>query len=571
LTSCSRHRTVATVTEGTPRSTLSPASRNEPGRPGAPLLLLNARVRTLNASNSSAEALLLVDGRIAAVGTEEQVAAVAPAGARRVDLRGNTLLPGLIDAHTHLEGTSLHLAHFADCHVPPHWEIAGILQSLAAHAGQTPPGEWVIGQGSFMLAEKLAEGRLPTLAEMDAAVPDHPAAIRAGAHVTVVNSRALQCWGIDERYVPPVGAEVGRDADGIPNGILTELWWSLNPTRFTPEQTEEAIVALGQRLSSYGVTSLSDQFPSPTALRVYQKLRREGRLPLRISFTVHCPNAAAVDAFLRYGLESGFGDEWLKLGAVKFFVDGGITGSAGAFYEPYVHLPGHCGHLKIEQDELNAMVRKLDAASVQASVHVVGDRALDMLLDAFGALPDPARLRHRLEHAGHLCMTPERIARIRDYGLVPVMTMPFLSAFGDFLEPHLGSRAAGAFALRRLLEAGLRVPGSSDSLGAQPESLNPLFGIWCAVERQTYLGRKLATDEAVSAAEALQTYTTFAAWADWEEHRKGSLAPGMLADVIICAEDPVAMPPARLRDFTPEATILGGRLVSGSVPDLEDA
>lgn len=529
-----------------------------------PTLLANGVIRTLDDVGTVTTAIALANGRIVAIG--EGAEAAVPADAMRVDLAGRTVLPGLIDAHTHLEGTALHLAHYADCHVPPHSDIDGILGALAEHARATPPGEWVIGQGSFMLAEKLAEERFPTLAEMDAAVPDHPAAIRAGAHVTIANSLALQRWGIDETYTPPTGGHVVRDSDGQPTGQLIELWWSLNPSRFTAEQTEAAVLAMGRRLSGFGVTSIGDQFPSVTALRVYQRLHREDRLPLRISFTVHCPTLPAVQAFLRYGLESGFGDDWLKFGAVKFFVDGGITGAAGAFYEPYSHQPHNRGHLKLEQEELDAMVRALDAAGVQASVHVVGDRALDMLLDAFAHLPDPSRLRHRLEHAGHLCMTPERIARIRDLGLVPVMTLPFLSSFGDFLAEYLGERAQGAFALRRLLDAGLRAPGSSDSLGAQPESLNPFFGMWCAVQRLTFRGRTLAPEEAVTAAEALWTYTRDAAWADWEEGRKGSLAPGMLADLMVCQDDPTQIAPELLAEFRPEATILGGRVVAGSLP-----
>ena len=347
------------------------------------VLLVNGRVRTMDASGTIAEAILIRNGAIEAVGTSEEVEQRATAGVQRHDLQGWTVLPGLIDAHTHLEGTALHLAHFADCHVPPHRDLAGVLGALVERAAETPAGEWVIGQGSFMLGEKVAERRLPTLAEMDEAMPDHPAAIRAGAHITVANSRALDRWGIDDDFVPPTGAHVGRDADGTINGTLTELWWSLNPAKFTAAETEAAIEAMAHRLSSYGVTSLGDQFPSTTALHAYQALRREGRLPLRITFTVHCPTLPAVQAFLRYGLETGFGDEWLKFGAVKFFVDGGITGAAGAFYEPYTHQPESRGHLKLDQDELNAMVRALDDAGVQASIHVVGDRALDMALDAF--------------------------------------------------------------------------------------------------------------------------------------------------------------------------------------------
>lgn len=531
-------------------------------------ILINGKIRTLDASNVSGsvfEGVALRGGRVLALGSSAELTAAYGSTASVVDLRGRVVLPGLIDAHTHLEGTVLHLTYFADCHAPPHTDIPGILGALVDHAARNPAAEWVIGQGSFMLAEKLRERRYPTLAEMNAAVPDRPALIRAGAHISIVNTAALRKLGIDGAYVPPPGGHVVRDEAGNPTGVLIELYWHIGLPPFTPAQTNEAIAAMAARFSSYGVTSVQDQFPSTAGLRAYQQLRKEGRFPLRISFTVHCPNLAAVKSFLKLGFEVGFGDEWLKLGAVKFFVDGGITGAAGAFYDDYRHQPGNRGHLKVERDELFEMVRLLDAAGCQISTHVVGDRALDMLLDAYAAIPNPSGKRHRLEHAGHLCITPERIRRMDDMGLISVVTMPFLSSFGDFLPEYLGDRAQGAFALRRLLDAGLVVPGSSDSLGAQPESLTPWFGIWCSVVRQTYLGNRLAPEEAVTPLEALHTYTTAAAYADFEESRKGTIEPGKLADLIVCDRDPLDLPASELKAFSPAATILGGKVVSGAL------
>lgn len=529
------------------------------------LLLTNGTIRTMDSSGTIAEAIAIDDGRIRAIGSSAALESV-PA-ATIVDLEGRTVIPGLIDAHTHLEGTATHLAYFADCHVPPHRDIPGIMGALADHARAHPDDEWVIGQGSFMLREKLVERRYPTLAEMDEAVPDRPALIRAGAHISIVNSAALRKIGVDRPdFTLPPGGHIDRDASGNPTGVLIEMYWSLGVGRFSPAQTRDAIERLAAQLSGYGITTVQDQFPSAAGLRAYQQLRREGRFPLRISFTMHAPNLAAVQSLLKLGFESGFGDEFLKFGAAKFFVDGGITGAAGAFYDDYSHEPGNKGHLKLERDEVFEMVRVLDDAGIQISTHVVGDLALDTLLDAYEAVPQSWGKRHRLEHAGHLCMNEERIARIKGMGLVPVVTMPFLNSFGDFLPEYLGERAKGAFALRRLLDAGLVVPGSSDSLGAQPESLNPWFGMWCSVERETYLGGHLAPEEAVTPLEALGTYTWAGAWTDHADSLTGSLEIGKAADLVILDADPASLDAASLSAVTPVATVLAGEVVSGALP-----
>lgn len=532
------------------------------------ILLTNGNIHTFDEADTVAEAVFIDGDRIVAVGSADELRAAS--GVTRVDLDGRTVLPGLIDAHTHLEGSALHLAVYADCHAPPHADLEGILTALRQHAADKAPGEWVIGQGSFMLAEKLAERRFPTRADLDAAVPEHPALIRAGAHIQIVNSLGLERLGIGRDFVPPAGGHVERDARGEPTGVLIELGWALQAqvTRFDLAETEAAVAALAARLSSYGVTSVGDQFPSAIGLRAYQRLRRAGRFPLRITFTVHCPNLTALRPFLALGMESGFGDDWLRFGAVKLFVDGGITGAAAAFHADFAHQPGNRGHLKLEQAELDEMVRLIDAAGCQLSAHVVGDRALDMLFAAMEAIPNRSATRHRFEHFGHLCVTPERIQRAKDLGIIPVVTMPFLSSFGDFLPEYLGERASGSFPLRTLLEAGLPVAGSSDSLGAQPESLDPWFGMWCSVARETYLGEIMGPEEAVSPRDALRTYTTFAAFADHAEGRIGSIEPGKLADLIVCDHDPVTLTNGRLRDLRPIATILGGRVVSGTLDNL---
>jgi len=532
---------------------------------GQPLILFNATIHTMDAKVPRAEAIAIQGDRILDVGTTDDIRFNYGGGSAEIDLAGRTILPGLIDAHTHLEGTSVHLAYFADCHVPPHADIADTLHALALHARNNPDAEWVIGQGSFMLAEKLKERRYPTLAEMDEAVPDRPALIRAGAHISIVNTVALRKLGIDRDFLPPSGGHIVRDANGEATSVLIEMYWHIHLPPFSPQQTKDAIAGTAQLLSSYGITSLQDQLPSPHGLRAYQQLLAEGRMPLRLSFTVHCPNLLTVKQFLKIGFESGFGNDRLKFGAVKFFVDGGITGAAGAFHEDYTHQPGNRGHLKVERDELFEMVRLIDDAGCQISTHVVGDRALDMLLDAYEAIPNPTGRRHRLEHAGHLCMNAVRIERIKTLGLIPVVTMPFLSSFGDFLPEYLGERAKGAFALRRLLDAGLIVPGSSDSLGAQPESLNPWFGMWCSVARETFGALVLAPEEAVSTFEALHTYTVAGAYADFEETRTGSLAPGKHADLVVCERDPLLLSPAELKAVRPLATMLGGKAVSGSL------
>lgn len=529
------------------------------------LVLLNGRVF---GAERSATAVLTRGGRIAMVGADAQVRAAAKPGAQFIDLAGMSLLPGFTESHTHFHRTAVLQSHFLDFSQPGVDSIAAVIGLVAERAARLAAGAWV--EGDNLIGGKLAEHRLPTRYELDSVSPANPVLLRGmGKHVVVANSVALARAGIDASTPDPHGGRIERDNDGEPTGVLHERGkLTLDTTRadtvvppLSDQQRVEALeIGIGN-LHRCGVTSLHEIVRTPEEFADYSRLREAGRLGVRVLGYLRVVEArATLDGVLAAGLRTGFGDEWIRLGGVKVSIDGACTFRNAAVYEPYLGEPENLGILRIEADELREVVRRADQGGLQVAVHAIGPRAVDMALDAFAAVA-PGNgsnpLRHRIEH-GYVAPVHDRLGRMARLGLLLSTQPAFIHTVGDtwfdIFPPEL---VQAMMPLRAALDAGLTVLANSDCPSAPP---SPLLGIQAAVGRRTESGRVIGADEAVTVEEAIAMYTTAAAYAAGEEHTRGSIAMGRLADLVVLGDDPRELDVTEIAAVPVLATMVGGQV-----------
>jgi predicted amidohydrolase YtcJ len=284
-----------------------------------------------------------------------------------------------------------------------------------------------------------------------------------------------------------------------------------------------------------------------------------------VALAVHAPGTLPLEQALEGGLPGvEHDDRWLTDGGIKLFADGGTTAHAAAFYEPYADEPSTRGRLAYDAEQVAELFAACHARDRRVSFHAVGDRAQDVVLDGFEAFARrhaADRLRHRVEHAGNLGATDGRLARYRRLGLVPVPNPTFVYTFGAALEQYLGpQRARRPFRFRSMLDMGFTLPGSSDCTGPEPLGLSPLFNAWCLANRRTARGTPLAPEEAISVQEALELLTRHAAFGLAQERERGTLEKGKLADFVVLSEDPLGLPPERVRDVAVDLTYVDGKL-----------
>lgn len=538
---------------------------------GGDRIFVGGRVVTMDADRSIAEAVAVRDGRIVAVGTEAQVLAASDPDAERVELRGRTMIPGLIDTHCHLVSSVRSHTLYVDGHVPPNRSIGEILARIAAKVQGLAHGQWVIVHGSHFGARKLAEKRYPNLGELDAVAPDHPVLILDGRHTFLVNTAGLRAMGVDAADSPKlgVGIAVTDPATGALTGELKSVGHLFPDRTHTLDEARAYIRDVVPELwVKKGFTS-AQAFTDSIEFRACQELAREGRLPLRITshlFDNH-GGLSALDRAIGLGVTSGFGDDWLRVGGVKLFVDGAFMSHTAASREPYLDMACPCfrGLLKFTGAKLNEAVRRAHEAGLQVCIHAMGDRAQEMALDAIeaalAASPKPDA-RHRIEHFGCDMGADDLRRRAQALGVVPNMTTGWLFTYGDYVEEKLGSARTREFmALRAIFDAGLAPCNSSDETGTEWLTLNPFFSMWCAVVRKTFMGATLNPDQAITVDEALRMFTVNAARANFEEDLKGSIEPGKLADFAILDRDPFSIDPDELRLIEVEETIIDGRTV----------
>jgi len=533
----------------------------------ADIVFLSGKVVTVDANDRIVEAVAVRDGKIVKVGSNSEVEALVGEETKVIDLKGKTMLPGFIDSHTHLADAALSLRYFVDARTPPNKSISDILGRIKKRAKETSKGEWIIAQGSMFQDHKLVERRYPNKEELDEAAPDHPVVMWASAHISIVNSKALEVAGITKDTPDPPGGKIERDEKtGEPTGILKECYTLLPIPSYTHEQMKEAVKIGAQKWwVQQGITTVHC-FCGPYAMRIYQELLEEGELPLRIQWIVYTEDPKiGLDSLINLGIRTGFGNERIKIGGLKIFVDGAFMGLSAATYEPYIGMPNYCGLLKLTPQELTEMVVKAHREGLRLCIHAIGDKAQDMALDAIEealkTIPKEDH-RHRVEHMGNELTSKERIKRAKRLGVIPVPTVEWVYAYGDFIETYLGpERARQSFLIKSLLDEGLRPPGSSDTLGTEPLSINPFFSIWCAVTRRTFAGNVLIPEESISVMDAIRMYTINGAYAGFEEDIKGSIEPGKLADMIVISDDILTIPTDKMKDIWVEMTIIDGKIV----------
>jgi len=512
---------------------------------------------TMAADAGPAESMLIRDGRIAAVGQAGTVRAAAP-GAEVVRLGGATVIPGLIDAHCHVADIG-YLAAAADCSQPSAPDIAAIRARLREAAGRTPTGSWVTGCG---YAEyKLREGRHPTRADLDQAVPGRPAVLyHTSLHACVLNTAALREEGFADGQPDPPGGAFGRDSRGRLDGVVYEApmfaLFERNLRRDIARMGAGAgaglVQAAGRRLAAYGLTAACDADMRRDTFAAFAEADVGGLLSQRIyGLVVH----DQVDWLVAAGLQGRHSGR-LATEAVKIWADGGMSSRTAAIHGTYPVPPYGSGIMYFERDELTEMVRDLDAGGFQVCIHAQGDRAIETVLDAYAAILAPGAgnpRRHRIEHGG--AMYPPLAEQAAALGIVVASQPGFLSALGDGFAAAFGDRSDQLYSFASWQRAGITVAGSSD---APVITADPLIGIRDAILRRTSDGRLLGPAERLPARDALALYTTRAAFACHREREIGSLEPGKLADFVVLDDNPLQAEPEQIPGIQVLATVLDG-------------
>jgi len=516
---------------------------------GADFIILNADVVTVNPRCPRAQAVAVKDGKIVAVGSNNEISRYVDSQAKVVDAEGRTVVPGFVDCHIHMTdfGHQQQVLNLRNIR-----SIKEMKDKIREYALKTSGVSWILG-GRWD-HERFVEKRYPTRWDLDEAVSDRPVfLIRVCGHVGVVNTKALQLAGITRETVV-CGGKVDLDKEsGEPNGILREnaldLVWRVVP-KPTAAELEEACLKACRKAVEEGLTGVHWIVDSAEELRVIQKLHKEGKLPLRVYLGI--PDKL-LDKAVGLGLTTGFGNDMLKLGFVKVFADGSLGARTAALKEPYSDKPETSGMLLLSQRKLNKLVLKAHKAGWQVAVHAIGDRATEAALKAFSkALRTLPRenSRHRIEHCSVL--NPRLVQWMKRLNLIASVQPHFIVSDFWVVERVGAERARWVYPFKTLMNESVVVAAGSD---CPVEPISPLLGIWAAVARKTF------KEESLTVEEALKTYTLNAAYASFDEALKGTIEVGKFADITILSENIFEIPPERIKDVEVEMTIVGGKIV----------
>ena len=536
----------------------------------ADLVIKNGTIITVDDNDTTAQAVAVVGGKIVRVGANDDVNPLIGENTRVLDLEGKTIIPGFNDSHTHnvATGDFLHSLGLIDAAPELNPSISDLLDRVRERVKDAPKGDWIGGKN--YIPESMKEKRWPTLEELDSVAPDNPLIIIIrGYHAHVVNSKALELAGITKDTPNPEGGVIDKDpATGEPTGVLrdTPFMKEVAP-KATLEDFKAGLARISEAYVKIGVTSTGEAGASdhPDPFRAYQEVVDDGSLKTRTYLMIREQFYLANDL----GLRTGFGNDMLRLGAVKIFMDGSIQCYTCAFKEPYItgDTKGMEG-LRYTQDQINELVEKCHRLGYQVAIHAQGDFTITMAVDAIERAmekyprPDP---RHRIEHC--LCPTQSDLERMKKLGIITNFYLFHPWYWGDrHINDFIGlERASRMVPAKTAMDLGINVCAHSDCPVCTPDNpvwpSNPLWGIWCAVNRKTRDGVDIGPQEKLTPMEALRAYTINGAYATFEENIKGSIEPGKLADMVVLSDNILEIDPGEIRNIIVEKTIIGGEIV----------
>jgi len=538
------------------------------------LIVHNARVHTVDNAVPKAQAFAVRAGRFVAVGGED-IKSLAGKKTRSLDAKGMMVVPGFIDTHNHAGAGGIGNGYAGgegllyDVHVGNPYEveqvsIASIIAKLKTKAATLPPGTWVLG--NFLDDTKLADKRPLNVHDLDKVSADHPVmVVHRGGHTIFVNSKAFQLAGVTKATPNPFGGTFDKDGNGELNGRVTDrasaaLLKVGKWEQFTPAQKEkrllEGVAFISGKFAQYGLTTVHHN--EDGALEAIQEQRRNGKLKHRVSYEAR---GDLLEAMIRNGMESGFGDEWVRLGATaEHAVDGSLSERTMAMRQPYIGMPAsYHGNLTETQEDLNAWCERVHRAHIQLNCHANGDIAIDRTLTAYERalkLSPRANARPKITHCSQI--NPDLVRRMKALDVVPSMfsTYPYYNSdkfhfYGQETMQHM-------IAFRTLLDAGIKAAAGSDF---GPGPFSPLMALQAMVTRTGWNGETWGASQKITLDEAIQVNTINGAYNSREEKDKGSITAGKLADFVMLADDLHAIAPEKIKDVKIVQTVVGGQVM----------
>jgi predicted amidohydrolase YtcJ len=523
------------------------------------LVVYNAKIYTVDASVSRAEAFAIKGGRFVAIGKTADIRGLAAKGTRTIDAKQMTIVPGFIDCHNHAGGTTL----LYEVLVGNPFEVEfvtidSIVEKLRAKAAQTPAGMWV--EGYFHDDTKLEDKRPLNVRDLDKVSTEHPVVVQhRGGHTSFYNTKAFQLAGITKDTPNPPGGTFDRDENGELNGRVTDrargaMGRAGKRPSYTPEQRakrdRDGIAHISTHFVRYGLTTVHHV---GGVLKAIQDVRARGDLRHRVSYEA---SGRVLDSMIAGGIMTGFGDEWIKFGATsEHTVDGSFSERTMALSTPYAGTT-YKGNVTETQDDLNAWVEKVHRAGIQVNCHANGDVAIDMYLSAFERaqkLAPRTDARPKITHC--TLINDDLIRRIKAAGAVPAMFTTYAYYNSDKFPFYGEALMKRSMAYRSMLDAGIYAAAGSDF---SPGPFAPLMGIQGMVTRTGWDGKTWGANQRVTVDEAIRINTLHGAYASHEETLKGSISVGKLADFVMLADDPHTAAPEKVKDIQIVRTVVGG-------------